>query len=229
MSLEERVCFIQAGRFINDISMFNKLLFYSLKAPNDEIELKARNAQSLSILLLIAGKLNECNEFLGKTYGNKIVKQAYEPLLDDKAKKAYKRIRRYFNSRDNVIRKIRSTLAFHHDDDVIRTQLAKVGEDEVFEIYLHEYVGNCLYHISSHLILRHILDMVDPNDHALALRSLSTEMRNLVDDANEFLNDFVRVMAERHGKDFTPLETVRVQDPADIKGISLPYFVSSKI
>jgi hypothetical protein len=71
--------------------------------------------------------------------------------------------------------------------------------------------------------------MVDPNNHENALKSLFTDMRQLVNYCNEFLNDFVRVMALRHGKDLSPLETITIGNPPDINNVTLPYFLSKPI
>jgi hypothetical protein len=102
MSLEEQLCLIQAGRFINELSMFNKVIDFSTRGPDGEIELKARNAQSLSLTLLFIGLLNECYSFVGRTYRLLNVKGEYDAKLDDTALEAYKKLKIYFSDTNNM-------------------------------------------------------------------------------------------------------------------------------
>ena len=171
MSVEEQVCLIQAGRFINELSMFNKIIDFSRRGPDGDIELKARNSQSLSLLLLFIGALNECYHFVSRTYRKLKVKGEYDSKLDNTSLEAYKKLNIYFSNKNNI-NNIRKKIAFHHDDDIIRDQLVKIKDEDTFEIYFHDVVGNCLYHISSHIVLKTLLDMMDDKNHENALKSL---------------------------------------------------------
>ncbi len=228
MSIDEQICFIQAGRFINELSLFNKLIDYSRRGPAGEIEQTARNSQTLALLLILIGKLNECHTFLSKTYAVIRSKKDYEQFLGREGTEAYIKLTRYF-SKHNNINNIRKKIAYHHDDDVIRRQLLKLNPDEEFEIYLADSVGNCIYHISNHIILRDLLERSDPHDYQAAFRKLILEVFETSNLFIDFLNDYVGVFAEKHGKHLPPLEELEIPDPQSIDEISLPYFVSKPL
>jgi hypothetical protein len=224
MDIEEQVCFLQAGRFINDISILNKLIYISTKSERDDIELKAHNTQSFSLLLLFAGVLNECMHFLNTTYSNNPKKTTYDNLLNNKSVEIYNNLLNYTNNK-NYIKIIRKKIAFHRDGEIYRDQLAKLKDDDKFEIYFHDITGNCLYHISSIIILKYLLDMIDSSNHENALKILIGEILDISNMILEFLNDFIGVITKIHGANFEPLEEIEMKEPPSIDSLSLPYFI----
>ncbi len=221
---EEVVFFVQCGNMLNDISMLQKLSIFSMNndKPTDT-ERTAQILQTMGLLRLQAGKLKEGWELLQKHFFAAKVSKQYDPLFDEKEQKALKSLTTYFG-RPNIIFQIRNEFAFHYPSkDTIVKALKAVPDSEVFEVFLSEHFGNCVFSMSNALTTLSILKLTKCSDVQKAMYKWVNEIRKVSQLFGEFLGGCIRVFARRHS-DFKYLD-VEIPEPPDVNEVTLPYFI----
>lgn len=219
ISEDEQIFFVQITNFLNDINILQKLVVFSNKEVEDDTVRKAQNSQSFFILSILAGKLWEGWQLLQK---NSKLLRTYEPLLDSIGKESLKNLRKYF-SKDNLINHVRSKFAFHYDSDEIKNEIQETSEDTVFELFLSENQGNCLYYMSNVLVSSAILSSIDKSDALKALDRFFFEILEETKMFHSFYNSCLVSIAEKHLE--KKYENVEIPEPPDIREVWLPYFV----
>jgi hypothetical protein len=79
---KERIFFIQIGNLLNDLNIFQKLIFISGKHTEDILERRGRNLQALLFVRILAGKLWEAWQLLERDFFGAKLSQQYESSLD---------------------------------------------------------------------------------------------------------------------------------------------------
>ena len=101
---KERVFFVQAGNLLNDLSMLQKLTLFTTntKTTNKTVR-TAQNLQALCLIRIQAGKLDEGWHFLDKNYFGAKLSKNYDRMLSQSEKQCLDNIKKYFNSKRNLI------------------------------------------------------------------------------------------------------------------------------
>lgn len=156
----EVVFFVQCGNMLNDISMLQKLTIFSMnKAESNETERTAQVLQTMGLLRLQAGKLSEGWELLQKHFFGAKVSKQYTPLFDEQEQGNLKTLKAYFG-KTNIIYQIRNEFAFHYPSkDTIVKALKTMPDSEIFEVFLSEHFGNCIFSMSNVLMTSSILKL----------------------------------------------------------------------
>ena len=220
---KEVVFFVQCGNMLNDISMLQKLSLFSMN--NDKPTVTERTAQilqTMGLLRLQAGKLKEGWELLRKHFFAAKVSKQYDPLFDEKEQKALEVLKTYFG-KTNIISQIRNEFAFHYPSkDTIVEALKALPDSEVFEMFLAEHFGNCVFSMSNALITSSILRLTNCSDGQKAMDKWVEEIPRVSQLFGEFLGGCLRVFGERHSG-FKSLK-VEIPEPPDVNEVTLPYF-----
>jgi len=64
----ERIFFIQVGQVLNELNTLQKVVFVAAKHTEDTLERRGRHLQALLFSRMLAGKLWEAWELLGKDF-----------------------------------------------------------------------------------------------------------------------------------------------------------------
>lgn len=223
----ERIFFVQLGIFLNELLVLHKLLHFSNNYNiDDKVVKRAQDAQSLFIARMLAEKLFEGWRLLQKNFFEGKISKKYEGLLNSQGKGCLKKLKLYF-SRSNPIEKVRNSLTTHYftSSEAIRDQIAKIPEQETFELYIGREEGNCLYHLSHVLITLAILDAVDKPDMKDAMMTFFKDLFQtaewFIDFSQEFIIQFAMQYLEGN------YEEVEVPDPPNPKDIKLPFFIKN--
>ena len=221
---DEVVFFVQCGNMLNDISMLQKLSIFSMNNEKSTYtERTAQVLQTMGLLRLQAGKLKEGWELLQKHFFAAMVSKQYEPLFDEKERKALKSLKTYFN-RSNIIFQIRRDFAFHYPSkDTIVKALKAVPDSEVFEVFLSELFGNCVFSMSNALITLSILRLTKSSDTQKAMDKWVREIIKVSQWFGEFLGGCMRVFARRHSE--FNYSDVEIPEPPHVNEVTLPYFI----
>lgn len=225
---KEVVFFVQCGSMLNDISMLQKLSIFSMNfdKPTDT-ERTAQILQTMGLLRLQAGKLKEGWELLQNHFFKAKVCRQYDPLFDEKEQKALKSLKTYFG-KTNIIFQIRNEFAFHYPSkDTVMEALKAVPDSAVFEVFLSEHFGNCVFSMSNALVTSSILRLTKCSDDQKAMNKWVREIPQVSRCFGEFLDGCLRVFAQRHSAGFKSSE-VEIPEPPDVNEVTLPYFIKGK-
>ena len=224
MPEDERIFLVQMGTILNDIHMLLKLVIFSTKKTDNEVERKAQNSQALSILKILAGKLYEGWGVVDYYYRQRCLSRKYGKSLDPKAKKCYKELKGYFRNSDNLVKWVRHKFASHYDREEVKEQVAQSPDDRVFEWYISDYHGNCLYHMSYMISLTAIANFIDIKDPGKAMDIFLNDILETSKNFQFFVGHCMLAIAQKYlERDF---ENVEIPDPPDINEVFLPYFTT---
>lgn len=211
--------FIQGGWMLNEISILHKLTIFSNKHSDIQIVRNVQNSQSLFLLTLLAGKLCEGWKYFVKKslhYQNHLTPTALENI---------EKLKAYFSTRDNLINKIRNKIAFHYDPKHIMDVFYGTPDDEVFELYLNQSVGNSFAFISSVLLLNSILQDDEGSDPIEVIDKFFMEILGVANWFIIFLQECLAVIVERQ----IPVKLEKSDVPAAImEEVVAPFFVERK-
>lgn len=221
----ERIFFIQLTNMLNDLNILQKLIYFSSKGADDEIVRAGQNSQALFLIKMQAGKLFEGWRLIQDNFFGTKLSKNYEKDLSDLGRNSLTKLKRYFG-RTNLISLIRNEFAFHYSlnaSSKIKRLIDDIRDSEVFEIFLSENHGNCLYYISHVLVNTAILRSIDSSDFAGALDKLLKDINQVTRWFLDFLGDCVKIIIEKYlGLEQKEIE---IPEPPNIDEVALPYFV----
>jgi hypothetical protein len=93
----------------------------------------------------------------------------------------------------------------------------------LLEMYLNESQGNSLYHASSILHLKGMLNAIDESDERAAIDRCFSETLQIAGNFLEFFNHFLVALTEKYLA--LHLEKIEIPDPPSIEDLYVPYFV----
>jgi hypothetical protein len=229
---EERVFFIKIGNLLNDLSLLHKLTIFStnVNSTNNIVSI-AQNMQTLSLIRIQAGILNEGWQLLNKSFFVPKLSEEYHKQLSDSERQSLEKLKSYFG-KENLIYLIRNNFAFHYYSKPEQiNQLNKLIDDvedsETFEIYLTEYYANCVFSMSNVLITTLILNNTTIDDTDKAFENLLGDIVKVTSWFGDFLGGCLRVFAAKY-PGFESYE-VQIPNPIDINDVALPYFIKGEI
>ncbi|MDD5063381.1 MAG: hypothetical protein PHQ35_01295 [Phycisphaerae bacterium] len=229
----ERVFFVLTGSLLNDLNMLQKLMIFSsnVKTAN-QVAHMAQNIQTLSLIRIQAGKLHEGWKLLQKNFFGTKLSFAYEKELTDPEKESLEKLKTYFRKDKNLISSIRNKFAFHYypSSTEINQLIDDLRESEIFEIFMSEFYGNCVFSMSNvlinYLILEHTgVENTDENTNKAMIKLLH-DITDVTSWFGSFLGGCLLVFAKKHlGLESTEVE---IPEPPDINEVTLPYFIKGE-
>jgi hypothetical protein len=226
----ERVFFVQTGNLLNDLSMLQKLMIFStnIKTANQVVH-TAQNMQTLSLIRIQAGKLHEGWQLLQKNFFGTKLSREYEKKLSDPEKESLKKLKTYFRKDKNLISLIRNKFAFHYytSSEEINQLIDEVPNSEIFEIFMSEFYGNCVFSMSNvlitYLILEHTGVANTDENTDKAILKLLRDVIYVTRWFGNFLGGCLLIFTKKHlGLNSTEVE---IPEPRDINEVTLPYFI----
>ncbi|MDQ8699247.1 hypothetical protein [Hyphomicrobium sp. LHD-15] len=218
----ERTLLILVAHASNEINVLEKLiLMTSAGTPPEKFVDHVEAAQTLIVLRLLIGKLNETWRLFSTRFQSVAgLPQTYLPRLTSKAQDDLAWLRRYFG-RENRISGIRNQFAFHTpDDDVIEAAFQDLGETEPWTFYLSDLSGNTFYYAAEMVITRAIAQSAGPASDDI----LASELAAVFDDTiavsrkiKDLFSELIALICEQHLASGEPIEGVQLEVPR------LPY------
>lgn len=225
---EEAIFFVQTGNLLSDLSMLQKLTIFSTNYKTATgVVRAAQNLQASLLLRIQAGKLHEGWELLQKNFFGTGLSKDYEGHLSASEKQALENIKKYFGSKTNLISLIRNKFAFHYHPS--SEEIAHLIEDapasEVFEIYVSEHFGNCVFSMSNVLWVFAILKNTGIQNTDEAMGKFMSDVTNVTKWFCHFLGRCLLIFTEKHlGLESQPVE---IPEPLPINEITLPFFIKA--
>lgn len=224
----ERIFFVIFGALLNDLSMFQKLMIFStnVTATTDVVR-AAQNSQTLCLARFQLGTLSEGWQLLQKNYFGSGISKKYDPLLSKPAKESLENIKRYFSGKDNWMCSVRNRFGFHYpSSEEIAQLIDEVPTSEVFEIFMSEFYGNCLFSMSNVVVNFGILRSTGSRDLQSAMDKWLQDAKKATKWFGDFLGECLLIIAKEY-LEFAHSE-VEIPEPSDIDEIVLPYFIKTE-
>jgi len=221
----ERVFFVQAGNLLNDLSMLQKLALFTTntKTTNKTVR-TAQNLQALYLIRIQAGKLDEGWELLHKNYFGAGLSKNYDRMLSQSEEQCLDNIKKYFNSNRNLISLVRDyTFHYFTSSEQILQLIDDAPPSEIFEVFMSDYYGNCVFSMSNVLITFAILKSTGITHTEKAMRKLLRDVNEVTKWFGHFLGGCLLIFVKEHlGLKSTKVD---IPEPSDINEVALPFFI----
>ena len=227
---EELELFIQLTNFYNDVNILQKLMAISgisrEKANNNKIVKMSLSSQALFFMRIQAGKLYEGWKMLGiHFFNNEIFSKKYNKKGSPQSKKNLSKLKKYFG-KNNLIENIRNTYTFHYSKESSKNmikQIINAPDSEIFEIYLSKEYCSCFYSIAHDLLNTSILEDIDSDDQAKAMKKYFQEIMDVTKWFLNFSQDCILVISKKYLQ--MNYEEVQIPEPQKLDDVTLPFFV----
>jgi len=221
----ERIFFVLFGALLNDLSMFQKFMIFSTNSgTTNRVVRAAQNMQTLSLVRFQIGILSEGWQLLQKNYFGTRVSKEYEPLLSEPASEGLENLKRYFGRNENWMCSIRNRFCFHYpSSEEIAKLIDEAPPSEIFEIFMSEFYGNCLFSMSNIIVNFGILKCTGGSDLQSAMDKLLRDGNKVSRWFGDFLGECLLIIANKH----LGLKSyeVDIPEPPDINEVALPFFI----
>ncbi len=225
---DERVFFVLFGALLNDLSMFQKLMIFSTNPINpmttNQVERTAQISQTLCLARFQIGILSEGWQLLQQKFFGTGLSKKYIPLLSKPAKQSFHKLKDFFSRKDNWMTSVRNNFCFHYpSSEVIKKLIDEAPASEIFEMYMSEYFGNCLFSMSNTLINFGILKAMEKPDTQSAMDRWLKDAMKVAKWFGDFLGECLLIIANKH----LGLKSyeVDIPRPPDLNKVALPFFI----
>jgi hypothetical protein len=236
---EERVFFVQMLIALTDVNVFQKLLLYSMRFPENEI-LKAANLQiSLNIMFTLASKLFEgwklidvrkidkkTNKKIGK-FSNNWFPRKYSSQLSLKALNSLHFLEDHFkdpdpkkNEKASPIKTLRNKISSHYGTEEIKKYLRNNPLSEI-ELYLPHRAGE-IFSTANYQYLKGFLRKIDSNEER-AFRKVLDDIITTSENFGCLIMEYLDIVL-RNDVDPQNLKNKKVREPRSVDNIHLSFF-----
>lgn len=196
---KERAFFLLAGHIQNEINSLNKIFCWCLNnsstGKGSSIESLADGVQAMIYARILAGKLCEAWEVLGKAFFGTKLSQRVESKLHSTAQRALKEIKTYF-SKTNSIHQVRNSSAFHYSATQFDSHWEEASDEPNFEIILGGTVGNNISFAGEFIANMAVLNGIDPTNKSDALKVFFDEVQSISSNFSYFLEGMILLTIE---------------------------------
>jgi hypothetical protein len=198
LAKDERVLLLLMGHALNQISVFLKLVTFSMNNdPKNEIESRLSAAQSHILLRVLFGTLFEAWKMI---CDHKPIIDRYLPDIDDDGKRCYDALVKSFDN-SKLLYKLRNNFSYHYPNSKVveRTFRSVPDGEEGWEWYLSYSNTNSFYFPSEHIMTYGVINEAkDKSSQYAALGEVIREVRHVAETMPYFLMPFMRAMLFRH-------------------------------
>ena len=174
---------------------------------------------------ILAGKLNEGWELLGKAFFGTKLSQQLEDRLHPRAKEYLRGIKTYFG-KTNTIYHVRNSFSFHYSAQEVAKNWEEAADEPGFELLVGAVVGNTFYQASELVANLAVLNSINPQDRSASLQRFFAEVQEVASLFIHFLQGVIMAILEKQfGSDFSRYGTVEEIFPSrKFDEIAIPFF-----
>jgi hypothetical protein len=230
----ERVFAALLGHISNEINILQKLIMmaHDLDDDPEPAEIQGRTAQTMCLLRVLVGKLNEAHVTIKRRYLDTGIHAKMNDQFDDVTLKALDKFHDYFTQPSNNMNVLHKKISFHNDWEFARQNVGSIPDDADLFIYTDETVGNTFFQFADLGIALMMSNSADPADFTGGLGEV-TELAGLgkiTDEAIELARCVLRfsgaclgIMISRH-INFTQ-DQIEVHSACKLGNVRIPFFM----
>jgi hypothetical protein len=187
MPEQERVLTMLLGHIANEINILQKLIMmaHNLNDEPCDTEIQGRTANTMCLLRVLLGKLNEAHHTIKARYVRAGLHAKLQDDFDEQIRTCFKEFMNYFERPSNNINVLRKKVAFHYDWEFARRNLRSLPSDVSLSIYTDETVGNTFFQFADFGVAWMMANHVQPGEFASGLDVIT-------DEALELAKNFIR-------------------------------------
>ena len=229
MTDAERTFLLLSGHMQNEFTSLHKVFAWCLtitpSQPDSSIESLANGSQAMIYARLLAGKLNEGWELLGKAFFGTKLSHQLDDRLHPHAKECLQKLKIYFGN-TNLIFSVRNSFSFHYSTNEVAKNWEEAAEEAAFEFLIGGEIGNTFYQASELVANLALLNSIYPEDKSEALRRFFDEVQKVTSLFTQFLQGAIMAILEKQlGSDFSRYGTEEEISPRrKFEQISIPFF-----
>jgi hypothetical protein len=146
----ERVFAVFLGHIANEINILQRLIMMAHNLDDDpgDAETQGRTAQTMCLLRVLVGKLNEAHETIQRRYLKAGLESKLEGEFDEHVRASIQKFLTYFANPGNNTNVLRKKIAFHNDWEFVRQNVKSLPGDAALFLYSDGTVGNTLFHFA---------------------------------------------------------------------------------
>lgn len=222
---DERAFFFALGHVANEITILSKqTVWCENKVAVEDYDRKAQITMSLFNYRMLAGKLNEANELIRKSFLSKPYSKIYIEKFNDEASSSLAKIKKYFGSK-NVVNIIRNNHAFHYLQGNYNSSSDQLPEE--FEMFMHKSQGNSLFYASEEIAFNSMMNSFQENDLSIDFGEVIDELiaisKMIMSFCYQFINAFVTDFHREIVSD--EIKSIKIIDATRFLDVSIPWYV----
>lgn len=174
----ERTFLLLAGHMQNEFVTLNKIFAWCISPAKSAMSIEAvvNGSQGFIISKILAGKLHEGWQLMNKAYFGSKLSLALAPLLHESARLSLDGLNSYF-SKPNLIYTVRNSFSFHYSAEEISRHWHKAASEPDFDFFIGNEYGNTFHQASETAVSLAVLNGINPNDRAAALRAFLDDVQ----------------------------------------------------
>ena len=221
----ERVFVVVLGYISNEINILQKLMMmaHDLDDDPEPAEIQGRTAQTMCLLRVLVGKLNEAHRTIKEHYLDTGLHSQIKSQFDQDTLRELQGFIGYFSKPKNNLNVLRSKISFHNNWEFARQNLRSIPSDAALFIYTDETAGNTLFQFADLGAAFIMSNHVKPGDFAAGLGELTDEALQLARNLVHFSSACLAVMIRR-GIGFTQ-DQVDLRSAPKLGDVRIPFFM----
>jgi hypothetical protein len=226
---DERALVFVSGHLLNQISVFMKLVRFSVsKDPGDPIEARVSAAQSQIILRSLIGVFAEAWEFIRKPINQKIIGK-YLPTIDGNGRASYEELKKHFG-KSGLLHQLRNNYVYHYPSSKkLETAFEWIPEDEEWEWYLSHANTNSFYFSCELAVGYGIMQTTDEPLHIGAFGVVMQQVTGIANCMPYFLMPLMRAILTVHLGDriLDPKPGTTIKNAPKLDEFWIPFFAET--
>lgn len=200
LGTEERNLFFLVGHINNEILSLYKTWSWCLAAGNKpdaiQIEVNSANAQGMIYARLLAGKLLEAWDALGKTWFASKLGFDIASSLHPIALASLEELKRYFGSK-NLIYAVRNSFAFHYNATALGSNWERAAQEPFFELVIGIDRGNTFHQAAELVANVAVFHSIVPGNAQAGMDAFFTDINFIAGHFQNFCEGVTRDILER--------------------------------
>ena len=227
---EERELLLRVGLVVNDVLLFQRLwAAFIYRDPKTPLAVEAQAIQSLTVLLVIVGKVFEaCDGVFNKRFLSSPIGAAYLPKFSEGYKRSVQYLKR-LQGANSLLAKIRNTHAFHYlAKEDLTPSVEALPDDRILSIYLGDPDGNTMNAFAAEASFRLLPKITGENSPTAALEKIQDEAGNAIEALFQWAAAVQLVAIKKMLGQKPPMRPRRIEEheylPQD--KIAFPFFMA---
>jgi hypothetical protein len=209
------------------------MIWMTIRNP---LKFRGRTAQTICLLRVLVGKLNEAHVTIKKRYLDSDMHAKMKDKFDDVSLKALDKFHSYFAQPSNHMNVVRKKISFHNDWEFARQNVSSIPSDANLFIYTDETVGNTFFQFADLGIALMMSNSVDPGDFSGGFSETTDEaielagLGKITDEAIDLARCVLRfssaclgIMISRHMS--LAEDQIEVHSAPKMGDVKIPFFM----